>query len=194
MGPVDPIPVYLATLGPKSLEWTGEVAEGWLGASFMPEHAGVFLNHLRAGAARAGRTLQDIDLHAGGVVEFSDDVESLYAARKPGMAFVLGAMGSRRHNFYNEAVQRAGFEGLALEVQDLWLAGRRDDATNLVPNELVARTNLLGTDEMVRERIRAYRDCGVTTLRVDPAGSGPAERLLTLERFMDLLAGINAGG
>src|SRR5437588_8824413 len=95
------LPVYLATLGPKNLELTGELADGWLGTSFIPEHASLFFDPISTGATRAGRTLADLDLQvAAGVVAFSDDVDSLIAPRKPGLAFTLGAMGSRQHNFY----------------------------------------------------------------------------------------------
>src|SRR5438105_4670567 len=87
------IPIYLATLSPKSLELTGELGDGWLGTSFMPEHARVFLEPMESGAKRAGRKLADIDLQvAAGVVAFSDDVERLIPPRKPGLAFTLGAM------------------------------------------------------------------------------------------------------
>jgi len=189
-----PVPVYLATLGPKSLEMTGEIADGWLGTSFTPEHADVFFDHIRAGARKAGRSFGDIDLQAGGVVAFSDDVESLVSPRKRGIAFTLGAMGSREHNFYNAAFRRAGYEEMAIAVQNLWLEGRRDEATSRVPDEVVVRTNLLGTEEMVKERIRAYRDAGVTTIRVDPAGSGMGERLETLGRFMRLLESVKREG
>jgi F420-dependent oxidoreductase-like protein len=192
LGATDRVPIYLATLGPKSLEWTGEVADGWLGTSFMPEHADIFIEPLKAGAAKAGRNFEDMDLQAGGTVAFSDDVESLYPARKPGVAFTLGAMGSRQHNFYNDAYKRAGYEGLATQVQDLWLEGRREEAADLIPDEVVIQTNLLGTDEMVKDRIRAYRDCGITTIRIDPDGRGLDERAATLGRFMDLLASVNA--
>jgi len=186
------IPIYLATLTPKSLELTGELADGWLGTSFIPEHANVFLDHLAAGAARAGRSMSEIDLHAGGVVAFSDDLERLIARRKPGIAFTLGAMGSRRTNFYNGAYQRAGYVDIAVDVQRLWLEGRRDDAATRVPDELVLKTNLLGTDEMVRHRIRAYRDAGITTLRIDPEGSTLAQRLETLGRAVDLVKAVDA--
>jgi alkanesulfonate monooxygenase SsuD/methylene tetrahydromethanopterin reductase-like flavin-dependent oxidoreductase (luciferase family) len=189
-----PAPVYLATLGPKSLEMTGEVADGWLGTSFMPEHADIFFDHIRAGAKKAGRSFDDLDLHAGGVVAFSDDVESLLGPRKPGVAFTLGAMGSREHNFYNTAYQRAGYVDLALNVQSMWLEGNRLEAAKLIPDEVVIQTNLLGTEAMVKDRIRGYRDCGVTTIRVDPEGRGMAERLDTLGRFMRLLDQVNAEG
>jgi F420-dependent oxidoreductase-like protein len=182
-----PVPVYLATLSPRSLEMTGEIADGWLGTSFMPEHAPVFFDHIAAGARRAGRSLSALDLQAGGHVAFGDDVERLVAARKPGLAFTLGAMGSRQHNFYNDAFKRAGYVDAAQEVQRLWLDGKRDEAAARVPDELAVKVNLLGTEAMVRERLRVHRDAGVTTLRVDPAGATVNARLDTLARVMDLL-------
>ncbi len=186
------IPIYLATLSPKSLEMTGELADGWLGTSFMPEHANVFFEHIAVGAARAGRSLADLDLQAGGFVALSDDVERLIPRRKPGLAFTLGAMGSREHNFYNAAFRRAGYADAAIEIQNLWLDGKREEAAARVPDEMVLRTNLLGNEEMVKDRIRAYRDAGVTTLRVDPQGEGLHERLETLGRVADLVTAVNA--
>lgn len=182
------IPVYLATLSPKSLEMTGELADGWIGTSFIPEQAGeVFFKHIRAGAEKAGRSFADIDLQAGGTVAFSDDVDKLIARNKPGIAFTLGAMGSKEHNFYNAAFQRAGFEEEARAVQRTWIAGDRKAAADMVPDEMVIKANMLGTDAMVRDRIRAYSDAGVTTLRIHPAGAGMKDRLDTLGRTLDLV-------
>jgi F420-dependent oxidoreductase-like protein len=188
--PQPEIPIYLATLSPRSLEMTGEIADGWLGTSFMPEHARVFFDHLEAGAVRAGRSLAQLDLQAGGVVAFSDDVERLIPPRKPGLAFSLGAMGSRQHNFYNDAFKRAGYEDVALEVQRLWLDDRREEATARVPDELVLKTSLLGTEAMVRRRLEAYRQAGITTLRVEPAGDSLDARLATLGRLLELVRAI----
>jgi alkanesulfonate monooxygenase SsuD/methylene tetrahydromethanopterin reductase-like flavin-dependent oxidoreductase (luciferase family) len=184
------IPVYLATLSPRSLEMTGEIADGWLGTSFMPDHSRIFFDSIAAGAARAGRTLAQLDLQAGGMVAFGDDVERLIPARKPGLAFTLGAMGSRRHNFYNDAFRRAGYEDVARDVQKLWLEGRREDAAARVPDEMVLKTNLLGTDAMVRRRIETYRDAGITTLRVEPAGQTLDQRLATLGRVVELVRSV----
>jgi len=181
------IPIYLATLSPRSLEMTGEIADGWLGTSFMPEHSTIFTDRLAAGAARSGRSLAQLDLQAGGFVAFSDDVERLLPARKPGLAFTLGAMGSRQHNFYNDAFRRAGYEDAAAEVQRLWLAGKREEAAARVPDELALKTNLLGTEAMVRARLETYRRAGITTLRVEPAGERLAARLATLGRLLDLI-------
>jgi F420-dependent oxidoreductase-like protein len=183
------IPIYLATLGPRALEYTGAAADGWLGTSFTPEHAGAHLDYLRRGAEGAGRSLADIDIQAGGTAAFGDDLDALLEPLKPAMAFTLGAMGSATTNFYNDAFKRGGWESAALEVQRLWIAGRRPEAIAKVPPEMVIQANLLGDTEMVRSRIRAHRDAGVTTLRVMPQGRDLAEKLETLGRVMDLVRG-----
>lgn len=190
--PQPDIPVYLATLSPRSLELTGEIADGWIGTSFMPEHADVFFGHIAAGARRAGRSLAAIDLQAGGVVASGDDLDRLIAPRRPGLAFTLGAMGSREHNFYNMAYQRAGYQELALRAQALWLDGKRDEAAALIPDEIVLQTNLLGTEAMVKDRIRAYRNAGITSLRVAPEGATLAQRLETLGRAVELVRQVSA--
>lgn len=181
------IPIYLATLGPKSLEYTGAAADGWLGTSFTPEHADAHLEHIRRGAEAAGRSLAEIDIQVGGTVAFGDDLEALVAPLRRGMAFQLGAMGSPKTNFYNEAYRRGGWDEAAAEVQRLWVSGQREQAIARVPAEMILQANLLGDERMVRERVRAYRDAGVTTLRVQPAGNTLEERLATLGRVMDLI-------
>lgn len=191
--PANPnIPIYLATLGPNALRYTGEAADGWAGTSFVPEGGEALIGPIREGAARAGRDPAALDLQAGGAVEFGDDIERLLAARKPGLAFTLGAMGSAEHNFYNDAFQRAGYEDAAVECQRLWLAGKRDEAAARVPDEMVIRTNLVGDDAMVKARIRAFRDSGITTLRLQPEGRGLEERLATLGRAVDLVREVSA--
>ena len=184
------VPIYIASLSPKMLELTGEVADGWLGTSFVPEGAEAFLAHLRTGAERAGRSLDDIDVSQGGDVAFSDDVERLVAERKPRLAFSLGGMGSATTNFYNNAYSRQGWAEVADEVRRLWVDGRRDEAAAAVPDEMVFATTLIGTEEMVRERMRAWREAGVTTLRLYPDGETVTERIATLSRAMDIAAGL----
>ena len=181
------LPIYLATLGPKSLQMTGELADGWLGTCFLPEHADVFLADLKAGASKAGRGLNDIDVQAGGYFEIGDDVERLVAARKPALAFTLGAMGSAKTNFYNDAYCRAGYEEVAKKVQSLWVDGKRDQAIAAVPDELVLMANLIGTEDMVRQRLRAFRDANVTTLRLATGGENWNERTDALEAAMDII-------
>jgi F420-dependent oxidoreductase-like protein len=181
------LPIYLATLGPKSLQMTGELADGWLGTCFLPEQGHVFLDDLSLGAANAGRTLADIDIQTGGYFEMSDDVDRLIAERKPAMAFTLGGMGSAKTNFYNDAYCRAGYEDDAKAVQGLWIDGKRDQAIARVPDEMVLLTNLIGTEDMIRERLRAFRDAGVDTFRLGTGGVSWKERTAALEEAADLI-------
>ena len=100
-------------------------------------------------------------------------------------------MGSPRTNFYNEAYRRGGWQEAAVEVQELWIAGEREAAAARVPDEMIVQANLLGDEEAVKARMQAYRDAGVTTLRVQPLGSGMAERLTVLGRVLDLANALN---
>ena len=195
------IPIYIASLGPRNLRLTGELADGWKGTSFMPEHAAVFFDHIQEGVRKAGRSMGELDLQAGGTVLFTDDVDEAVGALKPGLAFSLGAMGSREFNFYNSAYSRAGYADEAKKIQDLWIDGRRDEARKLVPPEMVLKSNLIGTDEMVKDRIRAYRDAGVTTLtaslryramgRTGLEAPNLTERIEVLGHLMDLVNEVN---
>jgi alkanesulfonate monooxygenase SsuD/methylene tetrahydromethanopterin reductase-like flavin-dependent oxidoreductase (luciferase family) len=179
------VPIYIASMGVKNLELTGELADGWLGNCFMPETADAFLEPLRAGAVRAGRSLSELDLVIPVAVEFTDDEESAARKHARGYAFTIGAMGAPGHNFYNEAFTRQGFGEEVRVVQEAWLKGRREDAAELVPIELGRRTNLLGTPEMILERLRLLRSCGVGTVQAKLEGTGD-ERLATLAMLLDL--------
>src|SRR5581483_3941451 len=165
-----------------------ELADGWVGTSFVPEAASAYLDSMAVGAARAGRTLADIDICQGAEVAFGDDVDAMVERRKPGLAFSLGGMGSATTNFYNDAYSRQGYAEVAAEVQQLWVDGKRDEAARRVPDEMVLATTLIGTEAMVRDRLRLWRDAGVTTARFYPAGGTLDERLATLARAIDLVA------
>jgi F420-dependent oxidoreductase-like protein len=184
------VPVYLASLGPANLRLTGELADGWIASTFMPETAEVFLTHLRAGAQAAGRTLADLDLHVPVTVEITDDVDEAVARRAAAYAFTIGAMGSATSNFYSDALARQGYAEQVAEVAPLWRDGRRDDAARLVPREIGARTSLIGTPAMIADRIRLHRSVGVSTLHLSLNGS-PQARLDTLTQITDLVAEIN---
>ena len=184
------LPIYLATLGPKAMEMTGELANGWLGTSFMPEQADIFLEPLLRGLSKSGRTLADIDVQVGGSLEIDDDVERLIEARRPAMAFTLGGMGSAKTNFYNDAFKRAGYAEAAEAVQALWVSGDKAAAIRAVPDEMVLKTNLIGTREMIVERIKAYAAAGVTTLRISTSGQNWRERTETLAEATDLIHSI----
>ncbi len=190
--PAGDVPIYLASLGPRSLETTGELCDGWVGACFIPETAEVFLRHLRTGAERAGRSVRELDLQVPVAVELGDDVEAIARRHARGYAFTFGAMGSPTQNFYLDAFARQGYGDAAREVQRLWLEGRRAEAADRVPVELALRANLLGTEEAVRERLRAHRAAGVTTLRATVRGDTLDGRLDTLGRLIALVAEVDA--
>jgi F420-dependent oxidoreductase-like protein len=181
------LPIYLATLGPKSLEYTGEVADGWLGTSFIAEHGDVLLDPIRAGAAMAGRSMGDIDIQVSAQLVVSDDVDGLIAKARPGMAFSLGGMGSAKTNFYNDAYSRAGYADVAADVQRLWVEGDKAAAAAAVPEEMVLAAYPIGTEDMVVQRIRAYADAGVDTLRLGPQGRTTVEQIEHLEMAVDLI-------
>ena len=185
--PVD-IPIYLATLGPNALRYTGEAANGWLGTSFSPDQPDAHLGYLREGATKARRTLDDLDLCVSVRIELGDDLEAMIAKRKPAVAFNMGGMGSAETNFYNDAFKRAGYAEDALAIQQLWLDGKRDEAARRVPDAMVTQFQALGDTATVTQRLRAYRDAGVTTLKLglDSAGPiGPA-RYELLEQIIDI--------
>jgi F420-dependent oxidoreductase-like protein len=185
--PVD-IPIYLATLGPNALRYTGEAANGWLGTSFSPDQPDAHLGYLREGATKARRTLDDLDLCVSVRIELGDDLEAMIAKRKPAVAFNMGGMGSAETNFYNDAFKRAGYAEDALAIQQLWLDGKRDEAARRVPDAMVTQFQALGDTATVTQRLRAYRDAGVTTLKLglDSAGPiGPARHEL-LEQIIDI--------
>ena len=122
-------------------------------------------------------------------IAFSDDVEPLVKARKPAMAFTLGAMGSATTNFYNDAFRRGGFEDAAIEVQKLWLEGKREEAARRVPDEMIRRTSLVGPESEVRERLARYREAGIDVMRIETTGEDASRRLDFLGRAVELVAG-----
>ena len=185
--PKPDLPIYLATLGPKSLELTGELADGWLGTSFIPEHGDVLLDPIRKGAAKAGRSIDDIDIQTNAQIAVSEDVDGLIAKYRPGMAFTLGGMGSAKTNFYNAAYSRAGYDDVCKEVQRLWVDGDKAGAAAAVPEELVLSAYMIGDEAMVQERVRAAKAAGINTLRIGPQGKTAADQIAHLEMAVDLI-------
>jgi F420-dependent oxidoreductase-like protein len=188
------VPIYVASLGPANLRLTGERADGWIGNSFFPETADAFFAPIREGAAAAGRDFAALDLTVAVGLEFTDDVEAAGRRHAEGYAFTFGAMGSAANNFYNNAFARQGYGDDVHEVQRLWLAGDREGARRRVPTAIGLGTNLIGTDQLVRDRLRLYRDAGVTTLRVGLSGDPATElerQLGDLARLLELVREVN---
>ena len=132
-----------------------------------------------------------VDLHVTCQVLVGVDAEGIIDARRASVAFQMGAMGSAQTNFYNDAFKRAGFTDDALAIQKLWIDGRRDEAAKRVPDEMVTQFGAFGTPEMVKERLMAYKACGVNSisLRIDP-NDGQANRIDQLEKIMDIVKAV----
>jgi F420-dependent oxidoreductase-like protein len=189
--PEHAIPIYLAALSPAMLRLTGEIADGWLGTSFVPEGAAdAYFAHLDNGLAASGRTRADIDICQGAEVAFAadeDELRGMVASRKKELAFSLGGMGSSSTNYYNQAYSRQGWAEVAAEVRERWQRGDRDGAAGLVTDEMVLATTLIGTERLVRARLAVWRDAGVDTVRLYPAGDTLDAKLATLGRAIELV-------
>jgi F420-dependent oxidoreductase-like protein len=195
IAPNPDIPIYLAAMSPRMLELTGEIADGWLGTSFVPEGSAAYFTHLDAGLAATGRTRADIDVCQGAEVAFAEDEDELremVVPRKKKLAFSLGGMGSASTNFYNDAYSRQGWAEAAAAIHERWQAGDRDGAAELVTDEMVLGTTLIGTEEMVAARLRVWRDAGVDTVRLYPAGDTLDTRLTALGRAIDMVQALDA--
>lgn len=168
------IPIYLASLGPKNVELTAEVADGWLPAFFHPDKAGdVWADDLAAGAAKRAPELGELQISAGGALCITDDAEMARKIRDGGRfmtALYVGGMGAKGKNFYNNIFRKYGYEDEADQIQDLYLAGKKDEAMALVPQDFLDGTALVGDEGYVRERVEAYRAAGVTHLQISPSG------------------------
>jgi F420-dependent oxidoreductase-like protein len=182
------IPIYLAAIGPKNTALAGEIADGWIPTFFSPEHVGGLRALLEEGAARVGRSLDGFQI-APTVNSFvSDDVELARNLMRPVLALYIGGMGSREQNFYNQLVQRYGFEEAAKEIQDLYLDGKKAEAGEAIPAELIDLVSLCGPREAVRDRIAAFRDAGVGTLMITPMAFTVEDRIAQLRAVAELAA------
>jgi F420-dependent oxidoreductase-like protein len=182
------IPIYLAAIGPNNTRLAGEIADGWIPTLFSPEHVAELRPLLEEGAARAGRSLEGFDIAPTVNVLITDDLQAARDAMRPFIALYVGGMGSRKQNFYNQLVQRYGFEDAAGRVQDLYLDGKREEAMAALPDELIDMVSLCGPPDHVRERLAVLRDAGVGTLGVTPLASDKEGRLEQLRLVAELAA------
>ena len=186
----DEIPIYIAAIGPKNTQLTGEIADGVIPTLFSPEHVSVMRDELQIGVDRAGngKTLADIDIAPTVQVYVSDNMEDARNLMRPFIGLYVGGMGSREQNFYNQLVRRYGFDDAAQEVQDLYLDGKKDEAMAALPDELIDMVSICGPAEHVKERIAAYREAGVGTLGVSPVAFTREERIDQLRKIAELAA------
>ena len=187
IGPVqERIPVYLAAIGPRNTALAAEIADGWLPILFSPEHVAAFRPLLEEGFARREAPAEGFDVAPTVNVIVSEDRAAARDALRPFLALYVGGMGSREKNFYNRLVAGYGFEDAARSVQDLYLAGRREDAAAALPDALIDAVSLCGPPDVVRDRLRILEDAGVGTLIVAPVAYGFDERRAQLRQVAEL--------
>jgi F420-dependent oxidoreductase-like protein len=185
------IPVYLASIGPKNLELTGEIADGWLAVFFAPEHASELLGHIRAGRERADASMAGFEVDPTVPLVIGNDLEQCADAVRGYAALYVGGMGSREQNFYNRLAVRMGYGEAAARIQDLFLDRKHREAAAAVPLDFIDKTALIGPVDRVRDRLAAYADAGVTTLSV-ALYHGPVEQ--RAEALRDLVSAAESAG
>ncbi len=178
------IPIWIASLGPKNVEMTAEVADGWLPIFFMPERADdVWGADLAAGRAKRSPELGPLEIAAGGLVAIGDDAADIAELSRPMVALYVGGMGAKGRNFYNDLMCRYGYEAEAAKIQDLYLEGKKDEAAAIVPKEFLQLTNLCGPEGFVRDRLEAFKEAGVSVLNVIPVGDNPTAMIEKLKTW-----------
>ena len=179
------VPLYIAALGPKSVQGAAEYADGWLPFLFSPEgSAKVWGEALEAGRARRSPDLAPLEISAGGMVAVGEDVKGMLDFARPMAALYIGGMGARGKNFYNDLVCQYGYEAEAKKIQDLYLDGKKKEAEAEVPLELLEQAHLVGPESYVKERIEAFREAGVTNLQVAPVSDDPAGLVRQLKEWV----------
>ncbi len=161
------LPIYIAAIGPKNVQLTAEIADGWLPVFLSPERvAEIYGPHLATGFALADdKTKADrFDIAPTLSAIVTDDLEGGRLSIKPFLALYIGGMGAKGRNFYNDLACRYGYEAEAETIQDLYLAGKKMEATMAVPDALVDELALVGTKERIADRLDAWREAGVTTM------------------------------
>ncbi|MFP6814860.1 MAG: LLM class F420-dependent oxidoreductase [Pseudomonadales bacterium] len=177
------IPIFLGTGMESTVRLTAEIADGWLPLGFVPETASIYKDWIAEGLAKGGKTTDQFELQTGTSVNITNDVQSALDQLKPGIALYVGGMGHKTKNFHKEMMIRRGFGDAAEQIQELFLAKRKDEATNAVPDEFVDQGALVGPRERIAKRFRDWEDSGTTGLTI----SGNEEAI----RFMAECARLN---
>ncbi len=165
------IPIHVASLGPKNVQMTAELADGWLPILFHPERAkDVWGADVDAGLAKRSAELGPLDVIAGGLLSIGPEsqVGGFRDFTRGMVALYVGGMGARDRNFYNQLFQRYGYEAEAKQIQDLYLDGKKQEAAAAVPESFLEETSLCGDEGYVKDRIAQFKAAGVTVLNVTP--------------------------
>ena len=161
------IPIYLAAIGPNNVRLTAEVADGWLPIFYSPQQTdAIYRPLLEEGFEASGEPekAKRFDIAATVFASVTDDLDRARLEAKPMLALYIGGMGAKGKNFYNDLAVRYGYGEAAEQIQDLYLGGRKMEATMAVPDELVDELSLIGPRERIADGLEAWREAGVTTM------------------------------
>jgi len=175
------IPVMLGTATPMNIRMTAEIADGWIGMHLAPDSVKTkWLPLINEGLAKRtdGKTLADFDIRGSLTVQMVGDVRAALDAAKPRVALYAGGMGAKEKNFHKDAMVDRGFGDAADRIQELFLAGRKEEAAAAVPDEYIDDEGLIGPPARIKERWKLWRDSGVTSMCFMNAN----------EEFIDLMA------
>jgi F420-dependent oxidoreductase-like protein len=185
------IPIWWASLMGLSVTATAQHADGWLPIFFDPEKFhDVWGDELKAGLAKRDESLGQLQISAGGMLAIDEKIDAdarnkILDFARPNAALYIGGMGARDKNFYNTICQKYGYVKEAIEIQDLYLDGKKDEAAAAVPTQMLENTNLIGPKSYIKERLAAYKEAGVTILSVNPVGGDPVKQIETLRELID---------
>jgi F420-dependent oxidoreductase-like protein len=185
------IPIWWASLMGLSVTATAQHANGWLPIFFDPEKFhDVWGDELKAGLAKRDPSLGQLEISAGGMLAIDDKIDDearnkILDFARPQSALYIGGMGARDKNFYNTICQKYGYVKEAIEIQDLYLEGKKNEAAAAVPTQMLENTNLVGSKSYVKERLAAYKEAGVTILSVNPVGGDAVQQIETLRELLD---------
>ena len=190
--PVRPrIPIHVASLGPKNVQMTAELADGWLPILFHPQKAHeVWGEDLEIGRAQRSGDLDDLDVVAGGLLAIGkeEEVAPIRGFTAGMVALYVGGMGASEKNFYNQLFTRYGYEAEAAEIQDLYLDGKKAEAAAAVPQSFLEETSLCGDEAYVADRIAQYREAGVTVLNIEPVAADLDAMAATVAKVKELIS------
>ena len=180
----DSIPIYLGAEGPKNVALSAEICDGWLPLFFSPKEDAYYRNCLNEGFAKSGEANKADRFEVAAVLTVipGDDVEKCADMVRPFLALYAGGMGARGANFHFEVFARMGYEDVALKVQDLYLAGKKDEAAAAIPLAMVEDVALIGPPDKIRDEAAKWRETCITSFLV----GGPAS---VLESYADMLLG-----
>jgi len=182
------IPIVIASIGPKNVEMTAEIADGWQPIHFVPDRFElVWGEALAAGKAKRSAELGPMEIIGGGIVAMGEGehVQGALDAARGLISFYVGGMGAKTKNYYNDLFKRYGWVEEAEKIQDLFLGGERAEAAAAVPDEYLTLANLIGPESAIRERLAVYKSVGVTHLSVNAMGPDPLETISAVKALAE---------